>query len=181
MSNLSNIFIGFLAHEKAYGYVSKPSPFTGIDMVMYATDLQYPDIVHYHSKTDLISKYLIEEELWRIAYQNTIDDTNIVSYMGMAVITNKNKFLGASCVLNTDALKECMSAYGTNKIALIPSSIHEFILFPYDDEVDLAAFSCMVKEINRDASIVKPYDCLADRIYTLNLSKVQSITSEFKC
>lgn len=180
MSNLSNIFIGFLVHEKAYGYISKPSPFEGIDMVMYTIDPEHPGMVHYHSKTDPISKYLIEKELWKIAYCNTIGGTKIVNFMGMLTITNNDNFLGASCVLNIDALKECMALYETTKIAIIPSSIHEVIPFPYEDKNDIVALSQMVIEINSNPEIINPLDTLGNKAYLVDLSKIEEVTSIFR-
>lgn len=180
MSNLSNIFIGFLAHEKAYGYISKPSPFDGIDMVMYTIDPEHPGMAHYHSKTDPISKYLFEEELWKIAYYNTIGATKIVNFNGMLIITNDDKFLGASCVLNIDALKECMDIYEATKIAIIPSSIHEVILFPYENKNDIVALSQMVIEVNSNPEVLNPLDVLGNKAYLVDLSKIEEVTSIFR-
>lgn len=62
---------------------------------------------------------------------------------------------------------------------MMPSSIHEVIITPYDDETDLDEFSCMVQETN-DEGIVKPHDRLANRAYPIDLSKIQDIASMFK-
>ena len=64
----------------------------------------------------------------------------------MYLLSNKNKLYGASNLLNEKTLKTVQEKIGDYFI--IPSSIHELILLPYNEFADVSQISRMVREVN---------------------------------
>ena len=130
-----------------------------------------------------------EKELWQRAEQNTNEEAtlqsmaNIIAEMlhiedveeleeleamnPMYVVSNKNKVKGASAVLNKEILAEFGRKFHTDKIVVLPSSIHEMILVPYTEEINLENMTAMVKEIN--TTEVRPEERLTDKAYIVTL------------
>lgn len=110
------------------------------------------------------------DELWEAAERNTFADSTITSMaqilieMGMLdadasaelpddsfmyVITNRSRQRGASAILNKELLRQFACEHHCQKIVILPSSIHECILVPCnDDEVSIDDFDNMVQEVN---------------------------------
>ena len=80
----------------------------------------------------------------------------------MYVLTNSPGTYGAAVILYPDVLKHFAEIIGEN-LVILPSSIHETILVPWDDEIDLKDLKDMVMEINRNE--VKREEWLADNVY----------------
>lgn len=127
-----------------------------------------------------------ESKAWDKALENLSADTQIVSlgkvlsditgisYDNAAeadirfhVITNSNKFKGAACIMNRKALRTFTQKYNTNMLFVLPSSIHEMMIAPYDGNYNLEDLSAMVKEINETQ--VSPEERLTDRAYIICL------------
>lgn len=179
MSNLTNIFIGFLPHNHSLNYMTKPSPFEGIDMVIYIRLPEAKNKVHYVIKDSFGLRFFKEEELWKMAYQNTINDATFMNFFGMNVISNEDMFLGASRVLSLDAVRACMESYGTTNLVVIPSSVHEIILVPYHENEDLDYITGTVKKVNADEMSVRQNEILADKAFPLDLEKIKEIAAMF--
>ena len=64
-------------------------------------------------------------------------------------------------------LAEFGERYHTNKIVVLPSSVHEMLLVPYTEEIDLDTFSDMVGQVN--SSEVDPTEQLVDRAFIITL------------
>ena len=113
----------------------------------------------------------------RHAKENTFKETKFVNlaYMlgipeevtGFTCITNECQTKGASAILNKDALKSYGERYDTHRIIAIPSSVHEWILIPYTEEMDIDYFTAMVREVN-DAQVA-PEEQLANRAYIIEV------------
>ena len=110
------------------------------------------------------------DELWTAAEKNTFADSTITSMcqilveMGMLdaddavaeadafpmyVISNRSRQKGASAILNKDMLKQFACEHNCKKLVILPSSVHECILVPCDDnEIDIDSFDNMVQEVN---------------------------------
>lgn len=125
-------------------------------------------------------------EAWEIARKNVCDDTVIESMeqimaetLGMSydpdvepdlplyIISTVDKIKGASVILNRDKLKEFGKKHGTDKILVLPSSIHEMLIAPYQEWMDIEAMKNLVQEVN--ASEVLPEDRLIDKAYIMEL------------
>lgn len=126
-------------------------------------------------------------ELWTAAEKNTFADSTITSMcqilaeMGMIdaddavaeadafpmyVISNRSRQKGASAILNKDMLKQFACEHNCKKLVILPSSVHECILVPCDEEVDIENFDAMVQEVN--ATQVSPEERLLDRALIVN-------------
>ena len=79
----------------------------------------------------------------------------------MVIASNANKFHGAGVIYAMDRIKRIANA---DKIIVIPSSIHELIIYKYDEDMDIEDFNYMVKEVNKE---LDPEDVLSDRVYVL--------------
>lgn len=126
-------------------------------------------------------------ELWTAAEKNTFADTTICSMaqifveMGMLdadaaacaddfpmyVISNHSRQRGASAILNKDMLKQFADEHNCKKLVILPSSVHECILVPCDNnEIDIDSFDNMIQEVN--ATQVSPEERLLDRALIVN-------------
>lgn len=178
----SHLFIG-LQKTSNEALVKRPCEFDGIECYLYINGNDYSIKVTtgFLSQTDLT-----EEEAWLFAEKNTYAETTIQSMamvmaemLGMNyseemdettpfyVISNTVRFRGASAILNKEMLSEFGRKHNTNKIVVLPSSIHEMLLLPYAEEMDIDEFSAMVGEIN--GAQVAPEERLTDRAYIVML------------
>ena len=83
------------------------------------------------------------------------------------VLSNKSKVKGASAILDRKTLADFGERFHTEKIVAIPSSIHEFLILPYTEELSLDDFSAMVNEVN--FSEVDPKEQLGSRAFIITL------------
>ena len=165
--------------------VKRPTDLDGIEQYLILQGEQ--EDAHYSIKVipALFSNIGISESTaWKRAMENLCADTQITSLekilsdiTGMPfdntsdhngkfhVITNSRKCKGAGCIMNRKALRTFAQTYGTNTLFVLPSSIHEMMIAPYDSSLDLDELSVMVKEINETQ--VAPEERLTDRAYIL--------------
>lgn len=125
-------------------------------------------------------------EAWEMARKNISEDMVIESvYQLMAeifgmpydqdrepdfplyIITNSDKVKGASVILNRKKLKEFGKKHDTDKILVLPSSIHEMLISPYADWMDVDEMKTLVQEVN--ATEVLPEEKLIDKAYIVEL------------
>lgn len=124
-----------------------------------------------------------EATAWNQALENLQTDTQIKSLgkilsditgipfapadtdLKFHVITNSHKCKGAGCIMNRKALRMFTQNHNTNMLFVLPSSVHEMMIAPYDSSLDLDELSAMVKEINETQ--VAPEDRLSDRAYII--------------
>lgn len=137
--------------------------------------------------TQLLEKAgLTEVEAWKKAEANTFAETTLVSMVKFLcemmhmeyceemeektpffVLTNKSKFNGASAILDRKTLENFGKRYHTKKIIAIPSSIHEFLISTYTEELNLDDLSAMVNEVN--FSQVDEKEQLGSKAYIITL------------
>jgi len=82
--------------------------------------------------------------------------------MQMYVLTNECSVNGAAEILNQKAMDEIADKLGGDFVVL-PSSVHETIILPLNDEMDPAMLESMVQEIN--AGVVNEEDKLSDHVF----------------
>lgn len=80
----------------------------------------------------------------------------------MYVLTNKNKYYGAVCILYREFLHAFAQELGKN-LYILPSSIHEVILVPDTGREDVVQLGAMVAEVN--ATQLEPEEVLSDNVY----------------
>lgn len=80
----------------------------------------------------------------------------------MYVLTNIYKLNGAAAIFYKDVLKNFAEEQERDLI-ILPSSIHEVILIPMDDEMQMEDFKSMIREVNCEE--VEPSEILSDHAY----------------
>ena len=80
----------------------------------------------------------------------------------MYVCSNNQKLNGAGVILYKDLLKQFAEKTGRD-FYILPSSIHETLLVPVSEEMDVESLRSMVREVN--ATQVAPEEVLSDNVY----------------
>ena len=86
----------------------------------------------------------------------------------MYVLTNQSKLYGASCVLYEHLLEDIANQFDSD-FYILPSSIHEVILIPANDNTSYSELSQMVQDVN--ATQVSPEELLSDHVYYFSRSQ----------
>ena len=81
----------------------------------------------------------------------------------MYVVSNREKCNGAGVIFLNDDFREEVRRKLRANIVIIPSSVHETIVIPYNDELDKESLLYMVHEVNRTE--VQSTEVLSDNIY----------------
>lgn len=107
----------------------------------------------------------------------SLDDSlqNIEKGGMMYVLTNPQKMYGAANIFYPDVMDKIAQAFDNNMIVL-PSSLHEAILIPYDKSMQIQELKNMVKEIN--ANQVAPQDRLTNQVYVYDKEEKQLIIAD---
>lgn len=189
----TGLFIGACRTEESGNYLAKESELEGISkyLIIQIRDSESGEqgLVQqgFVRNRDSIKKYLDslswnENDAWKLAEENTkkcsqilpinfLLNLNLPETDGMPyVISNTWNFLGAGSALIHETLEGFGRKYHTNRIALLPSSIHEMLIVPNQELLggDLSNLSNMVKEINH--SLVEPNERLTDRAYIIDFN-----------
>lgn len=98
-----------------------------------------------------------QEEREQTKYEMGIN----VDHEAMYVITNSTKVFGAAALLDSDSMDKIQEQIG--EFYILPSSVHECILVPKTEEIDLATLENMVQEVN--STQVAPNEVLSDHVY----------------
>lgn len=87
--------------------------------------------------------------------------------IGMYVLSNKNRYYGAGLFAIDSVLNAVCEELNTNRIVILPSSIHEVIILKEDGSFDNDAMIQTVREIN--SAEVRPEEKLSDNVYYYEL------------
>lgn len=117
---------------------------------------------NFSAETQITSLGKVLSDLMGAPYDSSMD-----SDVKFHVITNTQKFKGAAAIMNRKALRTFTQKYSTNMLFVLPSSIHEMMIAPYDSNLHLDDLSAMVKEINETQ--VAPEERLTDRAYIITI------------
>lgn len=85
----------------------------------------------------------------------------------LSVLSNSSGFHGAAAILYEGVLKNFAKPLGQD-LVILPSSIHEVLLLPYDETTDFSGLCDMVASINQ--SEVPAEDQLSNQVYLYSLS-----------
>lgn len=107
---------------------------------------------------DMFSERLDDEDAKEF-YDMVVSEEDMIP---MYVCTNVAKVNGAGVILYKDLLKEFADRTGAD-FYILPSSIHETLLIPVADNMELDYLASMVREVN--ASEVAPEEQLSDNVY----------------
>ena len=86
----------------------------------------------------------------------------------MYVLSNESKLGGANMILDSGKMDEIAEKIGGDFI-VIPSSIHEVIIMPINDSMDLREINSMINDVN--AGQVAPAERLSDKAYGYDAEK----------
>ena len=87
----------------------------------------------------------------------------------MFVLTNKKQFRGAIGMTDMATLRIVAKTVNRAKIYILPSSIHEVILYFTEDESDIAELYNLVGQVNRD--VVEPGFILSNNVYVYDAER----------
>ena len=79
------------------------------------------------------------------------------------VLTTSSRLNGAIGMLQTGLLKAFMQKHKAEKLLIFPSSVHEVLLLPYNNEIAKENLYEMVREVNETK--VEEVDFLSDNVY----------------
>lgn len=184
---LNGLYIG-LQKESTEDIIKRACDLDGIESYLYIRGEADKD-GSYSIKLNraiLERANISEAEAWEKAEANTNEETSLESMakvlsemMGFDyseemdemtpfyVISNKCKIKGASAILNKKVLSDFGKRYNTDRIVVLPSSVHEMLVVPYTEDIDLDTFTSMVTEVNNTQ--VEPTERLTDRAYIITL------------
>ncbi len=111
---------------------------------------------------DLRSMEEILEELMTVREEDDADVLCNISETGMYVLSNKYRMYGASVIM----YEHVLSSFAEQKkrdLIILPSSIHEVIIIPYDETHDKEHLKQMVTDVNRTQ--VDAQEVLSDQVY----------------
>lgn len=187
---LSHIYIG-IQKESNEKIEKKPCEFEGLEKYLYVKHSTKGR--HYSLKLNqqlMEAINLSSDEAWQYAEKNTfaVGETQIqnvasmLSGMGyisdeateaksdfpqLYVVTNQAMYRGASAVLDREVLRVFGRKHGVEKLVVLPSSIHEMLIVPYDEAMNMYDLSDLVRDVN--AQIVEPEERLTDRAYLIEV------------
>lgn len=189
---LNNVYIA-LQKSSQEQLIKKPCEFDGIEQYLYIRGCIDQDGWSVKLNPSIMEiANLSLSEVWNAATTNTFSSGETViqsmaSIMAemigypdpdetkdviptMYVITNRSRVKGSSAILDIESIRYYFSNLDKeyHKLIVIPSSIHECILVPVDDEViDLEQFNAMVREVN--SSEVDKTEQLSSHCYVLSI------------
>lgn len=110
--------------------------------------------------------YSAVNEPWQIMTMQSIlgdiGDADDADDTRMFVLTNKSRSYGASVVLYPDVLPWIYDTIG-GEFVLLPSSVHEWIVIPWQPDISVERLTAMICEVNRTE--VEAEEILSDHPY----------------
>lgn len=183
---IENIYVGLTEKELPFNCITHSGPRflnnTGLRIYIY---YRCKNVIMPITFQDLSDNYISAIEAWMIAAHNTMIETEIINvndllntisktpafpHLQMFAVTNKSSSMGAGCIINRKAIhEEIINKTNTTKFILLPSSIHEVILVPCPDNVDINEYSEMVKAVNAEQVLMN--ERLSEKAYVIDFSK----------
>ena len=184
---LSNTYIA-LQRESTEELVKRECGFDGIEAYLYMRIEKFEDGIGSIKLNNKLLEYaeVSEDEIWKAAEENTFKETTLQPIFsaigdligedvpedvlenescGLFVLSNKLMHCGASAILDKRALKILSEKTHTNKFIMIPSSRHEVLVLPDDENISLESITEMVNAVNSNE--VEPIDQLGDKAYRI--------------
>lgn len=110
---------------------------------------------------DILSKQMDEESAMEF-FDMMVDADDVIP---MYVCTNTMKLNGAGVILYNGLLQKFADRVGSD-VFILPSSIHETLLIPVNEDMDVEYLRDMVRTVNRTE--VAPDEMLSDNVYRYN-------------
>ena len=183
-----HIFIG-LQPVSVDELVKKPFFLNGLEMFLY---IRFPEIDGANTTAKInkraVSAFNITEEvLWDLAFYNTRENVKLSNLfeelynvsapdageIPLYILTNKEKHFGAAAILSLEAVKKVAARTGTDKVYVIPSSIHEMLLMPWNEAFSIDEITGIIREVN--ATEVDEIEQLSDKPYVIDVTDIDNI------
>ena len=142
---------------------------TTLDDIYQLASMNTPKFLPAELKTMTeVMKSIAKEHLGSEYREELIDQLlSAPSVSPLYVLTNSSGICGACAILYPDQLKNFSAMMGKD-LVILPSSIHEVLLIPYEEALSFEELSSMVSHINR--SEVPVEDRLSDQVYLYSKS-----------
>lgn len=187
---LNNIYIR-IQRESDESLTKRKCMFDGIESYLYVrigeSERSFASMRVYD--TFLESRGIEVNEAWEFAKENTNKESLLIPTreiienalkeafgedagieedcaVPLYVLTNTHRTYGASAILDSHLLMEFAAKFNTDKIVVLPSSIHETLLIPFENGLDIEELTAMVRQINDTE--VKPEEVLGNNAYVVN-------------
>ncbi|MBR5357019.1 MAG: hypothetical protein IK121_08895 [Lachnospiraceae bacterium] len=134
-------------HDQACANMENVSPTQIKSMADTLMEIMVPDFAE-----------MTDEEKEQTKYEMGLDGAGEDA---MFVISNSDKTFGAAALLDSDAMDKIEEQIG--EFYILPSSVHECILVPKKEDMDLETLENMVQEVN--ATQVSKEEKLSDHVY----------------
>lgn len=170
------VYPKIVSYEKNIGTLNKCVHKDFLDLAVIYT-VRLNDVSVTVTKEILEKWDISEDRLYTVAMKNLLKDRYTIESIvdkiykmsgyrldtpfDMLYISNSSYINGAAECLNDDAMEEALDTLGTDKMVVIPSSIHEVIVVPYDENIN--DINAIVEEVNR--TVVSAEDVLSGHIY----------------
>ena len=96
---------------------------------------------------------------------------------GMYVVTSESQTLGANVLGSVKALKQIGENVKEDEYFIIPSSIHEILVFPSSIVHDPAELQSMCESVNADSTLIRKEEVLSNNIYRFDGQKLRVCNS----
>lgn len=177
-SILENVYVGVQRSGSEDLVKKEVSDMPGIEKYIYIRS--YSNETYYSIKISsrILKMFNITvDKAWELADEHSMREAECISMsevlhknefadFPMCILSNKCRVRGASAVFNKELLENYGNKFNTNKVIAIPSSIHEFIIMPYDDDIDIEMVNIFIKEVNKE---VLPEEILGEKAFILNV------------
>lgn len=110
--------------------------------------------------TEVVQDIVKEEKPDEYDYDECMKE--FLESVPMYVLSNKNRIEGAACILYTNLIREFADEINSS-FYIIPSSVHECLLLPFENLDESSEVKSMIKEINDKQ--VKPEEILSYSLY----------------
>lgn len=186
---LNNLRLAIERSCEAEEFVRRPSRFEGIDEYLLITmEIGSDEIGSVRvSKRILEEAGITEAEAYEKADANNAENAEFQSLLGVVkklmsademaslelpeihekeplIVTNKTRVKGAGVILNQTVLDNLFAHFGKDEFLMIPCSINEVIVMPYDGS-PIELFNETVRQVN--STEVRPEEQLADQAYLI--------------
>ena len=138
---------------------------------MTADDLYKLAKENMRNDFEIVSMVEVMKEVFENLTDGELEESVLEQEVGMYVLTNHTKLHGAIGMLHTELLNQFMKEKGFEKLVILPSSVHEVLLIPYDDSMEEVDFAGMVKDAN--VTELTPEEILSDSAYIYDGSKLK--------
>jgi len=98
---------------------------------------------------------------------NPPEENEMIANLQLYIMTNKDRVNGSATIVYPGALETFAKQHGVNEVDILPSSQHEVILIPNnEDSPARSELAKMIREVNRTA--VMDGEVLSDNLYIYN-------------